>query len=167
VSIPTTTLDINVDTRDAEEVKWKDFRTNVEWNKKKDMVAVIVSAYNSASQKRVWKEFNTDHRVAHLRGTFDEKLDISENEATQALRLLEPTSFQSDPTEIHLSQDLASRAFRVTYKTHNDDDNFLSHLQQLRQNYKPSKNAPYFAVIQSSGYGKFRMIYHFDRVFIT
>ena len=65
-----------------------------------------------------------------------------------------------------LPQDSAESAFRQDYESHEDDLEFIRHLEEQRkiflQRKKESvvKNAPFFAVIQSSGYGKSRLVTH-------
>mmetsp|Transcript_9988 Transcript_9988/g.21826 ORF Transcript_9988/g.21826 Transcript_9988/m.21826 type:complete len:829 (+) Transcript_9988:186-2672(+) len=67
-----------------------------------------------------------------------------------------------------IGQSAAASAFGLGYTGHADDSAFLNHLEQQREIYLERKkrgtescaggNAPFFAVIQSSGYGKSRLI---------
>ena len=64
----------------------------------------------------------------------------------------------------------AQSAFSLTYEPHADDIAFLDHLEKQRKTFLKRKaestairNAPFFAVIQSSGYGKSRLIRQIER----
>ena len=64
--------------------------------------------------------------------------------------------------------DIAQSAFELNYTIHPDDTAFLQHLETQRTTFLERKekgtnsgeggNAPFFAVIQSSGYGKSRLV---------
>jgi hypothetical protein len=57
----------------------------------------------------------------------------------------------------------AERAFQETeYESHGGEDAFWSHLKEQKEEFdkNPSKKFPFFAIIQSSGYGKSRLIEH-------
>eukprot|EP00523_Entomoneis_sp_CCMP467_P020426 CAMPEP_0168852802 /NCGR_PEP_ID=MMETSP0727-20121128/13174_1 /TAXON_ID=265536 /ORGANISM="Amphiprora sp., Strain CCMP467" /LENGTH=822 /DNA_ID=CAMNT_0008906955 /DNA_START=124 /DNA_END=2592 /DNA_ORIENTATION=+ len=63
-----------------------------------------------------------------------------------------------------IDQSAAASAFDLDYTSHADDAAFLTHLEEQRKIFLkrrqrgPQGNAPFFAVIQSSGYGKSRLI---------
>ena len=81
--------------------------------------------------------------------------------ARMALEILEAHSAESTHfSGFYVSQSVAQCAFKVPYATHPDDDEFVAHLelQRSRLDTSPSSYAPYFAVIQSSGYGKSRLV---------
>jgi len=63
-----------------------------------------------------------------------------------------------------IDRGLAENAFELGYTSHPDDNAFLEHLETQRTTFLErketgkTKNAPFFAVVQSSGYGKSRLI---------
>ena len=81
-----------------------------------------------------------------------------------ALAILEPASEIRDPSDPSADESTAKKAFDTDYETHADDAAFLDHLEKQRSTFLERKqqagsvNAPFFAVIQSSGYGKSRLI---------
>jgi len=90
------------------------------------------------------------------------------------LRLQEEKLKQVANMQSELTISIAEKAFQVEYLDHEDTTNFIKHLEQQRENFMAiqgkksvssedkqingAKIAPYFPVIQSSGYGKSRLI---------
>ena len=123
-----------------------------------DVVKALVAVYERTNQDARWSKWTVENKIVGLACSLNVLHGISLPDGTvqAALAVLEPSSFPaaSGAPSIALP---AEQAFKVPYRNHDDDKAFVNHLEKQRSKYN-TNHAAYFAVIQSSGYGKSRMV---------
>mmetsp|Transcript_25 Transcript_25/g.51 ORF Transcript_25/g.51 Transcript_25/m.51 type:complete len:106 (+) Transcript_25:361-678(+) len=86
-------------------------------------------------------------------------------DAYAAARILDPGAGETPVKhEVIPDRTAVKNAFDVEYARHADDKRFLDRLENQRADYlrnEKQSRAPCFAAVQSSGYGKSRMIDNF------
>jgi hypothetical protein len=133
---------------------------------RKKVINALTTLYNRI-QKNVsdWKEHSRKLKLDLLNFFCEVDSDTSlqsleDVDIEAALAILEPAAAVDSVAK----SDSAPRAFKVSYAVHEDDQALLEHLEKQRTIYlhtpEYDEKAPYFAVIQSSGYGKSRMIFN-------
>jgi len=111
------------------------------------------------SDLQICRDFLQDHRQ-HLTETEVEQLWKLEGRLSALLEEREtPSEPQEAPEVEYPSREAAERAFKAEYEENDDLPDFIKHLEVQRAFYHDDsvKKAPYFPVIQSSGYGKSKL----------
>ena len=141
---------------------WKEFMPAAA--NRETIIASIQSAFQNVSKLSFWKKSTMDQKVCLILGhLFQFEDQIEPEDIRPALEILEGSDVSRGPISVGKPAvyGAAQGAFEVDYHKHEDDTKFLEHLECQRRDYlahDQSGRAPYFAVIQSSGYGKSRMI---------
>ena len=70
----------------------------------------------------------------------------------------DPTQLSHPRVSDYLGPKTAVKAFEANYDTSGAEEAFWSHLEEQKKALKANENFPFFSIVQSSGYGKSRLV---------